>query len=261
MLSNKAEDWLDDLETVGDYAAEKIGSTIGQTPVVKAIGQVLANPTPQEVGAQVAGLAKSVSNTLQESFGGDPVDVAINYGPGAVGATVRGVGKLFHGTKEGAVITEFNPQMADRGIGSNAFAQGNKGMYFTEDIGMARYASRKANQSNILRDRSLDAQQANDKSWEYMFGSKKDIGENIIAADLKPNARILDVDYYPNKEQVDEIISSGKYDGIRFPELGIQYAEDVPKDLIGEISKNPKTVFVFNTDAIRFPKAEEFLDK
>lgn len=88
MASNKAEDWLDDLETVGQYAAEKIGSTLGQTPVVKAMSQVLANPTPQEVGAQVAGLAKSASNTLQESFGGDPVDVALNYGPGAMGTIV-----------------------------------------------------------------------------------------------------------------------------------------------------------------------------
>jgi hypothetical protein len=124
MASNKAEDWLDDLETVGDYAAEKIGSTIGQTPVVKAIGQVLANPTPQEVGAQVAGLAKSASNTLQESFGGDPVDTAINYGPGAIAS----IYKTFHGTA--SPVKAFKKEFLGSATGAKS---AKEGFWFTDN--------------------------------------------------------------------------------------------------------------------------------
>lgn len=84
----KAEDWLDDLETVGNYAAEKIGSVTKDMPIVKSLGAIAANPTRQEIGAQVGSLASATNKGLQESFGGDPVDMALNYGPNAMGTIV-----------------------------------------------------------------------------------------------------------------------------------------------------------------------------
>lgn len=87
-IFQKAEDWLDDLETVGTYAAEKIGDVTKDMPIVKALGNIAANPTKQEIGSQVAYLASATNKGLQESFGGDPVDMALNYGPNAMGTIV-----------------------------------------------------------------------------------------------------------------------------------------------------------------------------
>jgi hypothetical protein len=46
---------------------------------------------------------------------------------------------LFHGTTEGNDFTEFNLDRANWGVGSNPFAQGNKGVYLNDDIATGRY--------------------------------------------------------------------------------------------------------------------------
>ena len=203
----RAEDWLDDLETVGDYAAEKIGSTIGQTPVVKAMGQVLANPTPQEVGAQVTGLAKSASNTLQESFGGDPVDTAINYGPGAIGATIHKASKSL-------------PIWWDEFIqtGNKPNKDGSIIVYHATTKDKARL---------IQKDGYLKRPQDAPDSYGVYFSTSKEAAKNygdgtIIPIKVKPEDLEID-DVFPGTNRID---FKAKTKGGIYTPISIEKAED-----------------------------------
>lgn len=74
MDSNKST-WQSLVDTY--HTAENF---LADMPIAKAIGGVIANPTPQEVGAQVAGLGKAISESAQKATE-NPVEAAITYTP------------------------------------------------------------------------------------------------------------------------------------------------------------------------------------
>lgn len=71
---------------------------LADMPISKAIAGVIQNPTPQEIGAQVANMGKSISQNLQEATK-DPVETALNYGPAGMG-TIIGKGAKGWATAE-----------------------------------------------------------------------------------------------------------------------------------------------------------------
>ncbi len=84
MDSNKST-WQSLVDTY--HTAENF---LADMPIAKAIGGVIANPTPQEVGAQVAGLGKAISESAQKATE-NPVEAAIAFNPiGAVIPKIRG---------------------------------------------------------------------------------------------------------------------------------------------------------------------------
>lgn len=67
------------------YEQAKAG--LGDMPIAKAIGGVIANPTPQEFGAQVYNLGSSASDTLQDATK-DPMGAALNFTPMGMGTII-----------------------------------------------------------------------------------------------------------------------------------------------------------------------------
>jgi len=167
---------------------------------------------------------------------------------------------LYHGTRFGNEFDNFDLNKANTGVSSNAFSQGNKGVYLTDDKGAASYFSRKANEFfHLTKDKSKnrtteDILDSQDKAWESLFGKTAKEQENIKEVTIKPNARIKELDHYPTQDEVLDIIKSGEFDGIRFVEKGIDSAEDIPPELQSQIGENAKTTFVFNLDMVEIKK-------
>ena len=53
---------------------------LADMPIGKAIANVISNPTPQEIGAQVANLGNDISKSLSKATE-NPVEAALNYSP------------------------------------------------------------------------------------------------------------------------------------------------------------------------------------
>ena len=90
---------------------------LADMPIGKAIANVISNPTPQEIGAQVANLGSDISKSLSKTTE-NPVEAALNYSP--MGAMVA-----FHGSPY--KFDKF--QMNKIGTGEGAQAYGH-GLYF-----------------------------------------------------------------------------------------------------------------------------------
>jgi hypothetical protein len=163
-------------------------------------------------------------------------------------------GFLFHGTRTGNEISKFNLEHANWGVGSNAFAQGNEGIYLTDDLQAARYFSRKANEFDALM-KEVPKDQIPQKLAnvpENLFGDKDG---NIVIVKLKPGAKIKELDFYPSTEQVKALAKEG-YEGVRFPEQGLKTVQDYPVDKLGTSATGSKTTFVFNPEAIDIIKTK-----
>jgi hypothetical protein len=169
----------------------------------------------------------------------------------------------YHGTKFGEEFDKFTLDRANEGVSSNAFAQGNNGVYLTNNMASAKYFSRKANElyhlrKNINNKRTTDEIiRDQDDAWESLFGKTASEKENIKNVELSDDARIKQLDHYPNKEEVSEIIKSGDYDAVSFPERGFEGVQDMPSDIDFKGVNDNRTTFVFNLDAIK--KVKKYL--
>lgn len=112
----KVEDWLDDLHTVASYAKEQadkaimsvpVPGFIKEAPIVKAAGEVLANPTKQTLGTQATNLGEALYEGVKEEFSKSPEELVMNWGPAGIGGFGHAIGAMtaYHG---GAAIQEIN---------------------------------------------------------------------------------------------------------------------------------------------------------
>jgi hypothetical protein len=164
---------------------------------------------------------------------------------------VKGISKqdgfLFHGTKSGNEIKNFNLKKANWGVGSNAFAQGNKGIYLTDELQSARYFSRKAGEFSALMDEKIPLGQVKaDTAWNALFGEKDG---NIIVTKLKNGTKKIELDYYPSPDDIAKLSKQG-YEAITFPEEGLKTIQDYPMSKLGDTAFNAKTTLVLNPKAI-----------
>lgn len=60
---------------------------LADMPIAKAIGGVISNQTPQEVGAQISNLGSSASDTLQDATK-DPMNAVLNFAPMGMGTII-----------------------------------------------------------------------------------------------------------------------------------------------------------------------------
>ena len=204
------------------------------------------NISKEIVDKTLDGLNKSSETKLvnQAKKYKSPDDFAKSYGK-----------KLYHGTSFNRNFDEFDVSHANTGVGSNAFSQGNEGVYFTDSLNSARYFSRKANEKHHLTkhnnnpDATMeDRMKAMDDAWESMYGDNADKNENIVETFLSSDAKIKHVDKYPNKKDIQDLKKSG-YDGVSFEEEGIKDAQDIPEHL--QEKKPSNTTFVWNTDKVK----------
>lgn len=181
-----------------------------------------------------------------EKFGKEAVDKAIKLYP----LEERKDEVLYHGTTTGNNFEQLDLSKANKGVSGNSFSQGNDGIYLVDNKNAARYFSRKANVRDLLRQEGDTSVQAS----EALFGEKAAKDENVKEVVLKPSARIKEVDHYPTSEEIKNIVASGEYDAIRFPEKGLEHAEDIPSDLRTDIGG--KTTFVFNPDTVKLKEID-----
>ena len=103
---------------------------LGDMPIAKAIGGVIANPTPQEVGAQAVNLGKDISKGIQQF-----TDTAMTD-PAAAGSLVSPMAGMiaYHGTPH-KIVGGFKKSAIGSGEGRQAFGHG---FYATEEKGIAK---------------------------------------------------------------------------------------------------------------------------
>jgi len=134
---------------------------------------------------------------------------------------------LYHGTTSDRNITEFHLKKANWGVGANAYAQGDIGIYLTNSINAARYFSRKAGEFDILMSkegRSMELQQGIDAAWDKLFGP--DDG-NVIEVRISKNLNLKMFDKYPSRDAARNALNED-FDGIRFREAGFDNLQDFP---------------------------------
>ena len=92
---------------------------LGDMPIAKAIGGVIANPTPQEVGAQAVNLGKDISKGIQQF-----TDTAMTD-PAAAGSLVSPMAGMiaYHGTPH-KIVGGFKKAAIGSGEGAQAFGHG-----------------------------------------------------------------------------------------------------------------------------------------
>jgi len=159
---------------------------------------------------------------------------------------------LYHGTYQNNSFDRFDLSKANKGVSSNVFSQGNNGVYLTDNLNAARYFSRKANELRYLTDKSIDPIKRTDLATDSLFGDNATSMENVISVSLQ-DAKIKELSYYPDKEDILSIIKEEKFDGVKFMEKGLTAAEDIPIDLIDGI-KNVNTYYIFNLDTMKIDK-------
>jgi N12 class adenine-specific DNA methylase len=164
---------------------------------------------------------------------------------------------LYHGTRRGNIIEKFSLNHVNYGVSSNAFAQGNSGVYLTNNYTASRYFSRKSGEFHQLRSGDLDKR--NDNAWEALFGEHDG---NVVTVQLPNDIKIKELDYYPDKEDVSKFKDEG-YDGITFSEEGLKYVEDYPRARLptGEDVFNSKTTLIFDPDKIQILSNSDLLSE
>ena len=159
---------------------------------------------------------------------------------------------LFHGTTTGNEFDKFDVNKANSGIGHNDFFQGSNGVYLVDNKDAAKLFSRKANEKaeQNKHDKNLPIEDAIKIMKDAKSALENKEGEKVKDVYISPDARIKELKNYPTKEEAQNINNSGKFDGIRFKEKGLDNIIYLPKDFEGtDISG--KTTFIFNTDVLK----------
>lgn len=111
-------------------------------PIAKAIGNVISNPTPQEVGAQVYNLGSAISESAREATK-DPVSAALNYSAIGMGITGKIPKKFYRHSQSATGAKDVPWQMFSNdeskimgGYGSHRFTTTNTegNVVYAEDI-------------------------------------------------------------------------------------------------------------------------------
>lgn len=110
----------DSINTILEYAknvAKK--NPLQNTPIAKAMGNVMANPTPQEVGSQAVNMSSAFSKAMGEATQ-DPMTAALNFTPmGVAGFTkplMTGYRRAIPLTNQGKITQEQIPILKELGI-------------------------------------------------------------------------------------------------------------------------------------------------
>ena len=200
--------------------------------------------------------AKKVIDTSKKEVDGQELKLLINEinnTDNISSISGQNTGFLFHGTTSDRVINNFNLGKSNWGVGSNAFAQGNKGVYLTNDLQAARYFSRKAGEFNTLMSPEIknkygdNIQGLFDEAWDKLFGSRDG---NIIVVKLANDTKIKELNHYPSDQDADLAQGEG-FNAISFPEAGLNHVEDYPRDVLGMSAFNSKTFFVMDPSKIQ----------
>lgn len=263
---------------IGGALGAGIPAVIGGTKgIAKGVQKYMDNPIEQAAYSRVKATGATFKNPLAEQraiskeikiIKSDPLQVQAikdTYKTSGVKSITAETGKavdsptpvapttklvapkpesFYHGTASGNKFSAFDSKNANRGVGSNAFNQGDV-TYLTPDKNAAGYFSMKANESQTLRNAGPDFNGVDNK-----------LGE-VYKVDLKPGSKIAKLDHTPSRDEIAKLKAQG-YDGARFQDDAWKNVDDWNNDVLGSYDnfpKNQETVAIFNTNklAIKHP--------
>ncbi|UUA75258.1 GNAT family N-acetyltransferase [Cellvibrio sp. QJXJ] len=153
---------------------------------------------------------------------------------------------LYHGTKLDNFFQRFDAALSGKGVGANAFDQGNK-FYLTESLPAAKWFAAMAEQNRTLLD---------DKTTLDDLGKVHKLSGSVIEFDAT-KARIKQLEYMPRGFDdyhltADELIEQARqegFDAVSFPDRGFDTVEG-DRFVHDMMTKHglPRSIIVINHD-------------
>jgi len=230
---------------------------LADMPIAKAVGSVISNPTPQEVGAQISNLGSSASDTLQEATK-DPMSAALNFAPmgmgtvGYHGTTAKiGEGFKFNPTSESKNLSEIWGNTSEIPVKRTGvfFSKSKK---FASEFGpnVGKFDLNVKNTAKIDEDIVFQFSNSIDP-----FGPDRDLflGVRQMARDIadKKDVNVWKLFDDETGAKFKDFLESKGYDSASLK-------ESTPSKLGGQIKGS--TIVVFDPNKIHI-KAEDYLDK
>lgn len=220
--------YREDLNTIGEFAKEATQPAVdfvANAPIVKSASAFLDNPTPQELGQQVANIGGAFSESAQQ-FVDDFQQMPLIGGMTA-----------YHGTPH-KIVGGFKKEAIGSGEGAQAFGHG---FYATESKGIAeQYAKDLGGAGKITtslggRTKTIDTRKAidrygknlseNDKAELEEFFRMVGSGEYKSLEAAKNDARMFAINGHPWGDAAHKIIR----DAIEIKPTGRIYTLDIPE--------------------------------